>query len=172
MITVYLLLGTNMGDRLQHLKDARELLGAGDYNEKMAPGTQLTLLQESSIYETAAWGKIEQDDYLNQVIAVSTDLPPLTLLKITSCIETRLGRVRKKVWEPRIIDIDILLYENEIIREEKLIVPHPHLQNRRFVLTPLSEIAPHLLHPVLGKDILTLLEECPDTLWVRKCNGI
>lgn len=172
MITAYLLLGTNMGDRLQHLKDARKLLGAAGYNENITPGAQLILLQESSIYETAAWGKIEQDDYLNQVIAISTDLPPLTLLKITSCIETRLGRIRKKIWEPRIIDIDILLYGNEIIREEKLIIPHPHLQNRRFVLTPLFEIAPHLLHPVLEKDILTLLEECPDTLWVRKCTNI
>lgn len=161
-----------MGDRLQHLKDARELLGAGNYDENTDLIARLILLQESSIYETAAWGKIEQDDYLNQVIAVSTDLPPMALLKITSCIETRLGRVRKKVWEPRIIDIDILLYGNEIIREEKLIIPHPHLQNRRFVLTPLSEIAPHLLHPLLRKDILTLLKECPDTLWVRKCDSI
>lgn len=172
MITAYLLLGTNMGNRLQHLRDARDMLSAGNYNENMPPGAQLTLLQESSIYETAAWGKIEQDEYLNQVISISTDLPPLTLLKITSCIETRLGRVRKKVWEPRIIDIDILLYGNEIIREEKLIIPHPHLQNRRFVLTPLVEIAPHFLHPLFGKDILALLQECPDTLWVRKYNSI
>lgn len=168
MIKAYLLLGSNIGDRLQHLQDARDLLWNGNQGGITASERRIITLKASSIYETAAWGKIEQDDYLNQVIAISTGLTPMALLNETSCIETRLGRVRKKVWEPRIIDVDILLYGNEIIREEKLIIPHPHLQNRRFVLTPLAEIAPHLLHPVFKKDILRLLEECPDPLWVKK----
>lgn len=169
MITAYLLLGTNMGNRLQHLQDAQDLFR--NENENISSGQKLAVVDKSSIYETAAWGKIEQDDYLNQVIAISTNLFPLDLLKITSGIETHLGRIRKKVWEPRMIDIDILFYGSEIVREEKLMIPHPHLQNRRFVLTPLAEIAPCFLHPVLRKDILTLLKECPDPLWVRKYEG-
>jgi 2-amino-4-hydroxy-6-hydroxymethyldihydropteridine diphosphokinase len=171
MTTVYLLLGTNMGNRLQHLQDARDLIGNRTLSENISPGSKLIPLKGSSIYETAAWGKIEQDDYLNQVMVIGTDITAQTLLKITSCIETRLGRIRKKVWEPRIIDIDILFYGNEIIHEEKLIIPHPYLQNRRFVLAPLAEIAPHFTHPVFKKDILTLLAECPDPLWVRKYEG-
>lgn len=172
MITAYLLLGTNIGNRVQHLKDAREMLSNDDFIKNIIPGFKLIPVKESPIYETAAWGKIEQDDYLNQVIVINTDMPAMTLLKITSCIETRLGRVRKKVWEPRIIDIDILFYGNAVIREDKLVIPHPHLQNRRFVLTPLTEIAPHFLHPVLQKDIYTLLQECPDPLWVREYSAV
>ncbi|MGH2645697.1 MAG: 2-amino-4-hydroxy-6-hydroxymethyldihydropteridine diphosphokinase [Chitinophagaceae bacterium] len=168
MATVYLLLGTNMGDRLQHLRDAKDLLINRRDGESIPSVSKIFPVNESSIYETAAWGKIEQADYLNQVIAINTELLPQPLLKITSGIEISMGRIRKKVWEPRIIDIDILFYGNEIINEEKLIIPHPHLQNRRFVLTPLAEIAPHLFHPVLKKDTLTLLKECADTLWVKK----
>lgn len=164
MIRTFLLLGSNIGDRLQHLEDACTLLMKG--NGKNEDGFKIT--SRSSVYETAAWGKIEQDDYLNQVLELEINLPPASLLGITSSIETKLGRVRKKIWEPRIIDIDILFYGDEIIREEKLIVPHPHLQNRRFALTPMAEIAPDFLHPVLKKDIKTLLQDCQDPLWVRE----
>jgi 2-amino-4-hydroxy-6-hydroxymethyldihydropteridine diphosphokinase len=172
MTAVYLLLGTNMGDRLQHLEDACVLLSALKGNDgqpvlgssKDVPG----IFTKSPIYETAAWGKIEQADYLNQAVAFSTALDPWKLLEATSAIESQLGRVRRKVWEPRIIDIDILFYGSQIIREDRLVIPHPHLQDRRFVLQPLSDIAPSFVHPVLKKTICTLLKQCKDPLWVRK----
>lgn len=165
MVKTYLLLGSNMGNRKQHLKDACSMLFG---SRRDIESNILLFIDCSSIYETAAWGKIEQDDYLNQVIELDTDLSPNELLEMTSSVETQLGRIRKKIWEPRIIDIDILFFGNRIIHEEKLIVPHPHLQNRRFALTPLAEIAADFQHPVLKKDIQTLLKECKDPLWVRK----
>lgn len=170
MTTAYLLLGTNIGDRQCHLERARRLLSAGPGagGEVAAPAGQLVVKKLSHVYETAAWGKIEQDDYLNQVVSVSTTLSAQELLKFTSGIETGMGRVRKKVWEPRIIDLDILFYGDQIIREERLVIPHPHLQDRRFALTPLAEIAPNLVHPVFGVTIRELLKRCPDPLGVRQ----
>lgn len=172
MVTAFLLLGTNIGDRAGHLLDARELLASPGLLSDLFPdlprGHSVTVTRVSRIYETAAWGKIEQDDYLNQVVSIATLLNPQQLLLLISTIESRMGRIRKKIWEPRIIDLDILFYGMEVISEEKLVIPHPHLQDRRFALTPLAEIAPDLLHPVLQKSIRALLEMCPDTLWVKE----
>jgi len=170
MAIAYLLLGTNIGARKRHLERARALLEDHCLREELFPSQpgRVDIQRVSHVYETAAWGKIEQDDYLNQVIGVSTTLIPQRLLKLISEIETRMGRVRKKVWEPRIIDLDILFYGNQIICEEKLIVPHPHLQDRRFALTPLAEIAPSLVHPIIGKTIQELLRTCADPLSVRE----
>lgn len=169
MSTAYLLLGTNIGERECHLERALRLLSGEQPAEEYSPFSgQVEILEVSHIYETAAWGILEQDDYLNQVVRVSTTLSAQQLLIFISQIETTMGRVRKKVWEPRIIDLDILFYGSEIIREEKLVVPHPHLQDRRFALTPLAEIAPGFVHPVLGKSIQELLRICTDPLSVRE----
>lgn len=160
MTTAFLLLGTNIGNRLHHLQQAIALLTA---NSEI-----IHLLKASSVYETAAWGKLEQDDYLNQAVKIETSLSPKELLTVTSSVETAMGRIRKKVWEPRIIDIDIIFYDHVIIHENKLTIPHPHLQDRRFVLMPLTEIAPGLIHPIFKKSVRSLLQSCSDPLWVKK----
>lgn len=122
----------------------------------------------SSLYETAAWGIEEQPSFLNQVIAIKTKFEALELLQLVLHIEKLAGRQRDIKWGQRTLDIDILLFNNEIINTPQLTVPHPFLPERRFTLTPLCEIAPHIIHPVLQKTIQQLLEECPDTLGVKK----
>lgn len=122
----------------------------------------------SALYETAAWGKTDQPDFLNQALRVATsqDAPAwlLTLLDI----EKQMGRRREGKYGPRIIDIDILFFNNSIIHEPLLVIPHPEIQHRRFALTPLAEIAPFLIHPVLQKTIRQLLAECTDPLAVKQ----
>lgn len=162
MPEAFLLLGTNMGDRLHYLQKALDMLSA--YH------TLIKIRTLSSVYETAAWGKMEQDDYLNQAVKIETTLSAERLLETTAAIENQMGRVRKKIWGPRIIDIDILFYDHDIVHSNKLVIPHPHLQERRFVLMPLAEIAPDFIHPVLKKSISDLLEACDDPLWVKKYN--
>jgi 2-amino-4-hydroxy-6-hydroxymethyldihydropteridine diphosphokinase len=168
MAISFLLLGTNIGDRKGHLQEALSLLQATGEETDEPDAAPVRIMRTSSVYESAAWGKIRQADYLNQAVEIATSLRPASLLAFTAAIETRMGRIRKKVWEPRIIDIDILFYGDQVIGQEKLIIPHPHLQDRRFVLTPLAEIAPGLRHPVLKKTIAELLDACGDPLWVRK----
>ena len=154
---VYLLLGTNLGNR-------EELL-----NRALASITQDIgkIRSCSSIYETAAWGNEDQPSYLNQVARVATSLSPLQLLKKINAIEKNLGRERIAKWESRPIDIDILLYADQIINKPKLQIPHPHLPNRRFALIPLQEIAPSLVHPVFNISITDLLERTSDQLAVQ-----
>jgi 2-amino-4-hydroxy-6-hydroxymethyldihydropteridine diphosphokinase len=154
----YLLIGGNQGDRPARLAAARNFITAAGGN----------ILLASSIYETAAWGKTDQPDFLNQALKVSTvqDAPAwlLTLLSI----EEKMGRRRDERYGPRIIDIDILFFNNSIVRQPQLIIPHPEMQNRRFALTPLEEIAPFFIHPVLQKTIRELLAECTDPLTVKQ----
>lgn len=154
----YLLIGGNQGDRLARLATAR------DYIE-LAGGK---ILLASAVYETAAWGITDQPDFLNQALQVEAghDAPAwlLTLLGI----EEKMGRRRQEKYGPRIIDIDILFFNNSIIRQTGLTIPHPEVQHRRFALAPLEEIAPLLIHPVLGKTIRTLLAECTDPLAVKQ----
>lgn len=154
--TIYLLLGSNLGDRETNLGMARSLI----------ENSLGTIIQSSSIYESAAWGKEDQPDFLNQVIKIQTQINPHALLEKLAWAETSLGRLREVKWGERIIDIDILFYENEIIEEEKLTIPHPGIPIRRFTLLPLSEIAPDLIHPLLKKSIRELLDECEDPLKV------
>ena len=155
----YLLTGGNLGERKQNLRQARQQIS-------LSCGK---LVAESSIYETAAWGKRDQPRFLNQALKLETTLLPELLLKELLHIEDQIGRVRKEKFGPRLIDIDILFYEggeSVIMDSPHLKLPHPEVQNRRFALTPLNEIAPTLVHPVLEKNISQLLEQCPDDLEV------
>lgn len=152
MHTVYLILGSNLGDRRNVLLKASNLI-------TLRLGQ---LVNKSAIYQTAPWGVKDQPDYLNQVIKLITFLEPKDLLREVLAIEKELGRIRHKKWESRLIDIDILLYDDIIINETDLIIPHPFLHLRKFVLTPLNEIAPHLIHPVLNKSVNELLMSLAD----------
>ena len=122
----------------------------------------------SSVYRTAAWGKEDQPDFLNQIIIVSSSLTSSTLLKEIFSIEKEIGRVRTTKNAARVIDIDILYFNDKIIQSENLTVPHTQIQNRRFVLVPLVEIAPNFQHPLLKKSSLKLLSICSDKLNVQK----
>ena len=154
----YLLLGSNVGDRLHHLKTALNLI-----SENISP-----IINRSAVYETMPWGNEKQPSFLNQGLEISTSLTARQLMRKVLKIEEEMGRVRKEKLGPRIIDIDILLFENEIHDLRFLKIPHPEMHNRRFVLVPLAEIDPALQHPVLKKTIAELLEECPDNLEVKK----
>jgi 2-amino-4-hydroxy-6-hydroxymethyldihydropteridine diphosphokinase len=155
---VFLSLGSNDGDRQGNLEETIRRIGkeAG------------TIVKTSSVYRTAAWGKTDQPDFLNQAIQLETSLTPGELLEKILAIEHSLGRVRTEKWAMRTIDIDILLFGQRTINSPHLSLPHPELANRRFVLVPLNEIAPDYFHPVLKKTIRTLLAECPDQLSVTR----
>ena len=158
MNKAYLLLGSNLGNSKQQLSKAVSLI------EKEIGQSA----RQSGLYVTAAWGNTNQPDFLNQVIIVETALTAEdTMLTILS-IEKKMGRVRTQKNAPRIIDIDILFFNKEIIDHPGLIVPHPQLQNRRFVLIPLNELSANYIHPVSGKTIHQLLRVCPDNLAVKK----
>jgi len=116
----------------------------------------------SNIYETEPVGYTDQDDFLNGAVKISTRLTPVELLCVVQDIEKKLGRTRLVLWGPRTIDLDILLYNDQIIREKDLIIPHPELQNRRFVLLPLADIAQDVIVPSTGKTIQKLLAETSD----------
>jgi len=158
MFIAYLLLGSNLGDSEKHLRDAFDLI-------HLRLGK---ILVSSSLYCTASWGKHNQPDFINQVLALETKLSPENLLSGILMIETELGRERNEKWGSRIIDIDILLYGSEIIDQPDLKIPHPFLHQRRFCLQPLCEIAPGLIHPILAKELKELLVDLSDNLSVKK----
>ena len=120
------------------------------------------------MYETASWGDTAQHPFLNQVLYLETTLDAESILQTCLSIEKKIGRIRGAKWDARIIDIDILFFNNDIIENEQLKIPHPFLHLRRFVLTPLHEIAPHLIHPILKQSITQLLQICEDVLDVTK----
>ncbi|HLO90209.1 MAG TPA: 2-amino-4-hydroxy-6-hydroxymethyldihydropteridine diphosphokinase [Lentimicrobium sp.] len=159
MNDAYLLLGSSLGSRELYLHDAKNII-----SEKVGE-----VVQSSSLYETAPWGSSDTTPFLNQVIQIQTQLLPEKLLSTLLEIEKALGRTRGNIRnEPRTIDIDILYYGDLVINQQNLTIPHERLHQRRFVLTPLAEIAPELLHPVLKMTNARLLEICEDTLWVKK----
>jgi 2-amino-4-hydroxy-6-hydroxymethyldihydropteridine diphosphokinase len=160
MNKAYLLTGGNMGDRKQNL--------AAAYRHIEEQCGEIS--KASSLYETAAWGKSDQPPFLNQALELKTSLAPKQLLKTILQIEKKMGRVREEKYGPRLIDIDILLFNNDSYNYPLLIIPHPEMQNRRFVLVPLAEIAASEIHPVFKKTIEELLEVCPDKLEVSKVN--
>ena len=155
---VFLLLGTNLGNRKDNLHKATDLI-----SREMGP-----VVRASGIYRTGAGGIEDQDDFLNQVVEITTTLEPASLIKKALEIEENMGRVRREKWGSRLIDIDILLYGDKVVAQPGVTIPHPGIPDRRFTLVPLAELAPDLVHPVLKKSIQTLLDECKDDLEVEK----
>ncbi|MCY7195127.1 2-amino-4-hydroxy-6-hydroxymethyldihydropteridine diphosphokinase [Streptococcus dysgalactiae subsp. equisimilis] len=159
MTIVYLSLGTNMGDREEYLSQAVQYL---------AKIPNIHLLAQSSIYETAAWGKTDQADFLNMACQLDTQLTAADFLKETQAIEQSLGRVRHEKWGPRTIDIDILLFGEEVYDTKELKVPHPYMTERAFVLIPLLELQPDFKLPPNHKflrDYLAALDTSDITLF-------
>jgi 2-amino-4-hydroxy-6-hydroxymethyldihydropteridine diphosphokinase len=158
MNKTYLLLGGNVGDRINNIKTAARLL----QNQTGA------IIKHSSIYETDAWGNTEQPDFLNQVLYIETMLSASEYMHQILFIESEMGRIRLKKNDPRVIDIDILFFNDEVINEPPhLTIPHPEIPNRRFVLIPMNELSPDFVHPLLNKTIHYLLSVCKDMLQVR-----
>lgn len=155
---VFISLGSNLNQPLVQLSLARDLI------EKKISRIQ----QASSIYQTEAWGLHAQPDYYNQIIRLSTRRPAPGLLSILLGIEKSMGRLRTGLWEPRIIDLDILFYGQEHIISKNLVIPHPRLHERLFNLVPMMELAPNWIHPVLKKSMSELTRICTDNLQVNK----
>lgn len=166
MPEVYLALGSNIKDKYSNLTRAKELL-----SERVGK-----ILALSSFYETEPWGFDSENHFLNAVILIGTSLQPFEILDITQRIEEEMGRTRRNdgFYHDRIIDIDLLLYGSLALRESRLVIPHPLMQERAFVMKPLAEIAPGLVHPVLGKTMSELAGEittqacCNNKLYPQK----
>jgi 2-amino-4-hydroxy-6-hydroxymethyldihydropteridine diphosphokinase len=156
MRTAYISAGSNMGDRKQNLGFALSLLAR-----------QNVVRKSSSIFETEPVGYLNQPWFLNMAIEIETLLTPMELLNLCQEIESSCGRIRTFANAPRTMDLDVLLFEDIVMDDEKLIIPHPRLAERRFVLEPLAQIAPEIIHPVTKKSIRSLLLECTDRSEVR-----
>lgn len=150
MANVYLGLGSNLGDREENLEKAIDALD--DFDE-------INVTNRSRVFETEPYGKTDQPEFMNMCVEIETRMSPLSLLETVLGIEHSLGRVREEVWGPRIIDIDILLYEDLELELDDLSIPHKEMHKRSFVLEPLAEIAPHMKHPTLDKTVLELKED-------------
>jgi 2-amino-4-hydroxy-6-hydroxymethyldihydropteridine diphosphokinase len=154
----FLLLGSNLGDRKNNLQIARNAIA-------VSVGT---VLKASSIYRTAAWGKTDQPEFLNQALKIETALSPEEVLREILKIEKNMGRIRIEKWGQRIMDIDILLYDDDLLNSPALTLPHPQLEHRRFALVPLAEIGGEVIHPVYKIKISDMLARCSDSLEVKE----
>lgn len=155
---IYLLLGSNIGDKRQHLSKAQKCISeqVGD------------IINYSSIYLSESWGLTDQPDFINRILEIEFINNPEILLKQLLSIEKSMGRERNNKWTSRIIDIDILYFKDLILSEDNLQIPHPRIAERRFTLQPLTELAPDYIHPVLKKTNAQLLDLCSDPLKVQR----
>ena len=162
MAKVYLLLGGNLGDRSSFIQKSEQLI-----NSELGK-----IIIKSSIYETEPWGFQHEQNFYNRVVVINTKLKPQELLKKIHTIENNLGRKRgNHQYSSRTVDIDILFYDDMILNENDLIIPHSQLHNRRFVLEPLCEIKPEFIHPLMNVSVSELLSQCKDNLVVSKINA-
>jgi 2-amino-4-hydroxy-6-hydroxymethyldihydropteridine diphosphokinase len=155
--TIFIALGSNLGDREGYLHLGRKALAE-----------MMRIDKVSSIYETPPWGVLDQPHYLNQVVEGRTSQPPLALLTFLKEKEQAIGREAGIRFGPRVLDMDILFYGQEIVEMDDLQIPHPRLQERAFVLVPLQEIAPDWVHPISGLSMTALLEACPDQEGIQR----
>jgi 2-amino-4-hydroxy-6-hydroxymethyldihydropteridine diphosphokinase len=161
-VIAYLGIGSNLGDPIENCRKALR---------EIASLKNVQVLRRSSLYRTEPVGDIPQDWFVNGVVEIRTTFTALQLLKALQWVEQALGRERKGRWGPRIIDIDILLYGQEIIKTESLVVPHPELHKRRFVLVPINEIAPYVIHALYGISMKGLLDRLEDDHAVERIDA-
>ena len=161
--TAYIGIGSNLGTPTKNCIEAIE---------KISALRSIKIISKSSFYQTAPIGNIKQDWFINSAIKIDTQLTPRELLSALLSIESEMGRIRKEKWGPRLIDLDLLFYDNLILNQKGITLPHPEIQKRKFVLIPLHEIAEDLIHPILKKTIKTLLKESPDDAVVKKLTGL
>ena len=158
-IIAYIGIGSNLGTPKENCTNAiKEISRTKD----------IKIIARSSFYKTEPIGEIQQNWFVNSVIKIETDLSPTDLLSTLLDIESVMGRVRKEKWGPRLIDLDLLFYDNIVFKKKGISLPHPEIQKRKFVLTPMSEISENFIHPVLKKTIKTLLQESLDTSVIKK----
>jgi 2-amino-4-hydroxy-6-hydroxymethyldihydropteridine diphosphokinase len=157
--TAFIAIGSNMESPAANCRRAMDRLG---------DSLGMTLLTRSSLYRSEPFGKIDQDWFVNAVVRIDTSLSPEELLKACLSIEQEMGRTRSEKWGPRLIDLDILFYDDLILKREGLEIPHPGIPKRSFVLVPMNEIAPDCIHPQLKKPVKTLLEEIKNPQQVQR----
>lgn len=155
---IFISLGSNIGNKLGNITKAIHEL-------KLLPGP---IVKTSSVYVTEPWGYVDQEEFINQVIAIKTNYKPIELLDALLNIEFILGRQRTVKNAPRVIDLDILLFKDLIISESNLEIPHPRMHLRKFILVPMTEIAPNIIHPLLDQSMKELLKICKDNSSVTK----
>ena len=157
--TAYIGIGSNLGTPDKNCEEAIE---------KISTNGGIKIVSKSLLYQTTPVGHIKQDWFVNSVIKIDTQLSPKELLSALLNIESEMGRVRREKWGPRVIDLDLLLYDNLILNQEGITLPHPEIQKRKFVLVPLNEIEENLIHPIQKKTVKTLLHELSDDAEVKK----